>query len=155
MNKKTASKLALILGLAVALVLCLAACGGDGGSGGGDAGFSGEKYVDEGSDFVISTENLPEGYACIPADQFKEGFKNLVNADTNTTYADVAAGFGDDGIKMAGIVYEGYAYYAWYSEEDYLSDSKTNVLVTFKDDNGKLTYYAYSSNGITPQDVAE
>ena len=156
MNKKTVFKFALILCLAVAFTLSLAACGGgsdDGGDDGSAVSFNGDKYVDEGSDFVITTDNLPEGYACIPADQFKEGFKYLVNADTSATYADVAAAFGDDGIKMNGIVYDGYAYYAWYSDEDYLSDTKTNVLVTFKDDGGDLTYYAYSANGITPQDV--
>ena len=158
MNKQTVIKLGFILCLAVAFALCLTACGGGGGDeGSGDDGgavsFNGDKYVDEGSDFVLTTDKLPEGYACIPADQFKEGFKNLVNADTSATYADIAQAFGDDGIKMNGIVYDGYAYYAWYSDDDYLSDTKTNVLVTFKDDGGDLTYYAYSANGITPQDV--
>ncbi|MBQ9511607.1 MAG: hypothetical protein IJR58_00270, partial [Lachnospiraceae bacterium] len=59
----------------------------------------------------------------------------------------------DDGIRMNGIVYAGYAYYGWYADKDYLSDTKVHVLVTFKEVNGKLSYYANSSVGITPQDV--
>lgn len=55
---------------------------------------------------------------------------------------------------MRSIVYEGYAYYGWYSDKDYTSDKKVYVLVTFKVDGDKLTYYAYSSEGINSKDVA-
>lgn len=153
MNKKALKQIVLILCVAM-LALCLAACGGggDGGSSGGSAGFTGDKYVNDGSDFSIKTSDLPENYTLVPDDQFTAGFKSLVDGSAST-YEDVAAAFGDDGIRMDGIVYEGYAYYGWYSDKDYLSDTKVNVLVTFKDDNGKLSYYAYSANGIAPQDV--
>ena len=151
MKKKT---IVLIMCVAM-LALCLAACGGSNGSSGGSASFTGDKYVNDGSDFSIDTADLPENYTCVPDEQFTAGFTSLVDGTitTSSTYADVAAAFGDDGIRMDGIQYEGYGYYSWYSDKDYLSDTKVNVLVTFKDDNGKLTYFAYSSNGITPQDV--
>ena len=72
----------------------------------------------------------------------------------SSTYEDVAAAFGAEGIHMVGIQYEGYAYYAWYSDKDYTRDTKIHVLVVFKvKDDGKLTYYAYSSLGIMFTDV--
>ena len=54
---------------------------------------------------------------------------------------------------MVGIQYEGYAYYSWYSDKDYTPSTKIHVLVTFKVKDGNLTYYAYSSEGITFMDV--
>ena len=71
----------------------------------------------------------------------------------SSTYEDVAAAFGAEGIRMAGIQYEGYAYYSWYSDRDYTRSTKIHVLVTFKAKDGDLIYYAYSAMGITPQDV--
>ena len=70
-----------------------------------------------------------------------------------STYEDVANAFGAEGIQMVGIQYEGYAYYSWYSDKDYTPSTKIHVLVTFKAKDGDLTYYAYSSEGITFMDV--
>ncbi|MBQ9828345.1 MAG: hypothetical protein IJM62_06660 [Lachnospiraceae bacterium] len=153
----------------IALVLCvsmlLAACGGgssDDGGGQSDtskqteaaAEYTGDKYTDNGSEFAIKTADLPEGYTPIPFDQFKEGFKALRDDDdAEMTYADVAKAFGDDGIRMDGIKYEGYAYYGWYSDQEYVDGVNTHILVTFKDNGGELTYYAYSAEGITGEDV--
>ena len=116
-----------------------------------------DHFVYAGEAFSISNDDIPDGYVLVPYAQFEEGFKKICNlkAGDTLTYADVANLFGGDGIQMTGIVYDGYAYYSWYSDQDYTGDTKTHVLVTFKDDNGNLTYYAYSSEGITPQDVLE
>ena len=121
----------------------------------GSVEITGEKYVDGGNSFAIKTADLPANYTCIPYDRFVAGFKCFVDGTITTasTYEDVAKAFGDDGIRMTGIVYEGYAYYGWYSDKDYTSDTKVYVLVTFKTKDGALTYYAYSAMGITPQDV--
>ena len=70
-----------------------------------------------------------------------------------STYEDVVQAFGAEGIQMAGIQVDGYTYYSWYSEKDYTSSTKVHVLVTFKIKDGVPTYYAYSAEGITPQDV--
>lgn len=156
--------------LAMTMVLSLAACGG-GNSGGStpqagttstaqteeqDNGgsFTGEKYVSD-KDGTIKTAEFPSNYTPLPYDQFKEGFKAIVNGEitTSSSYEDVAKAFGDDGIKLEGQVYSGYAYYGWYSDKDLLSDNKVGVLITFKSSGGNLTYYAYSSNGILPEDV--
>ena len=116
---------------------------------------AGEGYVYEGTSFSIKTEELPTNYPCLPEDKFVAGFKSLVDGTITTasTYEDVAKAFGDEGIRMAGIQYEGYAYYSWYSEKDYTGGTKVHVLVTFKVKDGVPTYYAYSAEGITPQDV--
>ena len=113
---------------------------------------TGDKYVNTGKDFTIKTSDLPADYKLIAHDKFTEGFKAIVDG-TATSYADIAAAFGDDGIRMDGIVYEGYSYYAWYSDKDATPDCKTNVLVTFKIEGDNLVYYAYSSVGIDAQDV--
>ena len=42
---------------------------------------------------------------------------------------------------------------SWYSEKDYTGGTKVHVLVTFKVKDGVPSYYAYSAEGITPQDV--
>jgi len=156
MMKKSTAKIALVLCLML-LTVCLTACG----SGGSDepagkaAAFTGEKYIYEGSEYAIKTEEMPEGYPYIANDQFTAGFKAIVDGTITTAsaYSDVAKAFGDDGIKMAGIKYDGYAYYSWYSDKDYTSDTKVHVLVTFKVSGDKVTYYAYSSEGINAQDV--
>ena len=153
----------------IALILCammlFAACGGGKGSDGGQedteksteaaAEFTGDKYVNDGSEYAIKTADLPDGYPLIPIDRFKEGFKALSvgTLEEDATYADVAKAFGDDGIRMDGIKYEGYAYYGWYSDMDYSDGVNIHVLVTFKADGDKLTYYAYTSEGITGEDV--
>ena len=71
----------------------------------------------------------------------------------SSTYEDVARAFGAEGIRMAGIQYEGYAYYSWYSDKDYTRSTKVHVLVTFKVKDGNLTYFAYSAEGIMFTDV--
>ena len=71
----------------------------------------------------------------------------------SSTYEDVAAAFGAEGIRMAGIQYEGYAYYSWYADRDYTRTTKIHVLVTFKVKDETLTYSAYSSEGIMFTDV--
>lgn len=130
--------------------------GGDGSSGGGAATAAGDDpYVNTGKDFSINTADLPAGYPLIAYDRFEEAFRGIVNGQitTSSSYEDVAALFGDDGIRMEGIVYSGYAYYGWYSDKDYTNEHKVHILVTFRESGGRLTYYAYSSTGITPQDV--
>ena len=57
----------------------------------------------------------------------------------NSTYEDVANAFGAEGIQMV--------------DKDYTPSTKIHVLVTFKVKDGNLTYYAYSSEGITFMDV--
>ena len=115
----------------------------------------GEKYTDEGTSFAIHTPDLPESYPLIPHEQFVAGFTALTDGTitTSSTYHDVASAFGDDGIRMDGIKNDGYAYYSWYSDQDYTGDTKVHVLVTFKADGDQMTYYAYSSEGIAPQDA--
>ena len=159
MNGKRISLIALIL----CAMMLFAACGGGKGSDGGQketeeqteaAEFTGDKYVNDGSEYAIKTADLPDGYPLIPIDRFKEGFKALNDDDADDmTYADVAKAFGDDGIRMDGIKYDGYAYYGWYSDLDYSDGVNIHVLVTFKADSDDLTYYAYTSEGITGEDV--
>lgn len=117
------------------------------------AGYTGDKYVYEGEDSPIKTEDIPEGYELIPMDKFEEVFNSNFGVgdgyfSTSTTYAEVAEAFGTDGIRMDGMVYEGYAYYTWLADEDY-AGGKVGILVTFKNNNGNLTYYAYTGNGIS------
>ena len=116
---------------------------------------AGEKYTDEGTNFAIHTPDLPENYPLIPHEQFVAGFKALTDGTitTSSSYSDVASAFGDDGIRMDGIKNDGYAYYSWYSDQDYTGETKVHVLVTFKVDGDQMTYYAYSSEGIAPQDA--
>ncbi|MBR0164838.1 MAG: hypothetical protein IJQ12_09215 [Lachnospiraceae bacterium] len=130
--------------------------GNSGGGGGGAAPAAGDDpYVNTGKDFSIDTADLPAGYPLVAYSRFEEAFRAIVNGQITTasSYEDVAALFGDDGIRMEGIVYAGYAYYGWYSDKDYTNEHKVHILVTFRESGGKLTYYAYSSTGITPQDV--
>ena len=123
------------------------------GSGAGSAqGAGDDKYVNDGKDYAIKTHDLPSGYTPVPYDRFVEGYRAILDGGVSS-YEDAVNVFGDDGIRMNGIVYAGYAYYGWYADKDYLSDTKVHVLVTFKEVNGKLSYYANSSVGITPQDV--
>ena len=171
--RKSIVKKASAIVLALTLALGMTACGGDskstteaGTSAATEAAttaeatteaaatgsFTGDKYVNSGTDFTIKTADLPADYKQIPYDKFKEGFKALVDNKV-TTYNDIASAFGDDGIHMDGIVYEGYAYYAWYADKDYGTDAKVHVLVTLKKDGDNLTYYAYSSEGIDATDV--
>ena len=167
MNGKTAWKRMLAACLMLLMVICLAACGSENK----DAGTTestgtenttaateapaGDKYVNEGESFAIKTADLPEGYPLIPEEQFKAAFKGFTDGTITTasTYEDIAKAFGNEGIAMKGIHYDGYAYYGWYCEKDYLSDTKTYVLVTFKVNGDTLNYYAYSSLGITADDV--
>ena len=173
--RKINTKLSLAICVILVLALCLQACGGSGSSNSGSAstgtasasaaasaeteqtsaapaGFTGDKYVFDGSQ--IATADLPDGYTPVPFDKFKEGFKFLADdASTSSTYNDVAEAFGDDGIRMDGMEYEGYGYYVWYSDEEYTGDTNVNVLVTFKNTGGNLTYYTYTSYGILPEDV--
>ncbi|MBR0173433.1 MAG: hypothetical protein IJQ21_11670 [Lachnospiraceae bacterium] len=123
----------------------------DGGAGSA-SGAGDDKYVNDGKDYAIKTQDLPSGYTPLPYDRFVEGYRAVLDGEVSS-YEEVANAFGDDGIHMRGIVYAGYAYYGWYADKDYLSDTKVHVLVTFKEVNGQLTYYANSTVGITPQDV--
>lgn len=163
MKKKR--RIALLLCGAMAFSTCLAACGnGEAGvtdgtkeSTGVATGFTGEKYVYNGSNGIIKTEEIPENYVCVPYDQFASGFKRIItggDVPAGSTYAEVAEAFGDDGIKMnvPGISYDGYVVYKWLSDKDWVS-SKVDVMVTFEVKGDDLIYYAYSSNGITPDDV--
>ena len=117
------------------------------------AGYTGDKYVYDGDNSSIKTEDIPEGYELIPYDKFEEVFNNNFGVgdgyfSTSTTYAEIAEAFGGEGIRMDGMVYEGYAYYVWLSDKDY-AGGKVSLLVTFKNNNGNLTYYAYTGNGIS------
>ena len=166
---KKSTTIVLSICLMMLLMLCLAACSGgetpqttaaaseasEAATTKAAADFSGDKYVNEGTDYAIKNADLPADYALIPHEQFAAGFKCLVDGTitSDSKYADVAKAFGAEGIKMAGIKYEGYAYYSWYSDKDYQSDVKTHVLVTFKDNGKAVTYYAYSSEGIAAEDV--
>ena len=155
-----------VLLLMAAMILTFAACGGsdsketkkDSASEGTTAApagaFTGDTYVYSGGDFAIKTPDLPADYPLIPIDTFTEVFNTKFGTgagyfDTKTTYAEVAAAFGDEGILMDGIEYEGYTYYSWVSDEDINDELKVSILVTFKNNGGELTYYAYTANGIT------
>ena len=121
--------------------------------------YTGDKYVNSGSDFSIKTVDLPTGYMLVSHDKFVEAFREFRmdggSVTTASSYEEIAALFGDDGIKMEGIVYDGYAYYSWYSDQDYTDETKTHILITFKNNNGNLTYFAYSTEGINIEDVTE
>ena len=172
MRKSIVKKVSAIC-LALTLALGMTACGGDskstteaGTSAATEAAttaevtteaaatgsFTGDKYVDNGTEFSIKASDLPANYKLVPYEKIKEGFKAILD-NKAVTYDEIAAAFGDDGIRMDGIVYEGYAYYAWYADKDYGSDGKVQVLLTLKKDGDKLTYYAYSSVGIDSTDV--
>ena len=160
MTKKVTVRIALVLCLMVALVGCLAACSNGGNTNGDNntaATETAKKYVNEGSDYAIKTSELPSDYPLIAYDQFAEGFKAFLldggSITTSSTYADIVKLFGNEGIEMTGIKYEGYAYYVWCSDKDYLSDTKAQILVTFKVSGDSITYYAYSATGITADDV--
>ena len=173
--KKSIAKRVSAVCLALTLAFGMTACGGDSKStestptateAGTTAGaateaatqaaasgsFKGDKYVNTGKDYTIKTVDLPADYKLIPYAKFEEGFKAVVK-QTASTYEEISAAFGDDGIRMDGIVYEGYKYYAWYSDKDSGTESKVYVLVTFKDEGGKLTYYGYSAIGIDGTDI--
>lgn len=168
--KKNLSKIALVAALLMIALFCLTACGSNENKDtkpaeapasaeateAPAAAASGDKYVFEGSDMVIKKDAMPENYVFVPDEKFIAAFKMLVvdkTLDTNSTYEDFVKAFGDDGIKMAGMARDGYGYYSWYSDKDAGSDGKVGILVTFKDNGGKLTYYAWTSSTITPQDV--
>ena len=170
MKKSIVKKVSAIC-LALTLAFGMTACGGDSKStesapaateagaateaatqAAASGSYTGDKYVNTGKDYTINTPNLPTDYKLVPYDKFTEGFKALVNYTVNT-YEETAAVFGDDGIRMDGIVYEGYAYYAWYSDKDAAMDHKVYVLVTFKKEGDKLSVYGYSSMGIDATDV--
>lgn len=168
--KKTFFKKISALCIVTALAVSMTACGGSSDSTTAASGadpaateapateaapsgsYSGDKYVNTGKDFTIKTADLPADYKTVPHDKFVQGFKAIVDGSA-TNYNDIAAAFGDDGIRMDGIVYEGYSYYAWYSDKDAGADNKINVLVTFKNDGNNKVYYAYSSVGIDAKDV--
>lgn len=170
MMKKLSAKLAVILSFIMVLALCMTACSGsdnkESGSGSSataasgssaeaepaPAAFTGDKYVSDDSE--LSASNLPENYVPVPYDTFVVGYKFLVDeATTSSTYDEIAALFGDDGIRMDGIEYGDYSYYIWYSDKQYAGDTNIYVLVTFKAKDNTLTYFAYSSIGILPEDV--
>ena len=157
--KKTTGKIALIAALLMLATVCLTACGGNNNDTKDTPAansFAGTKYVYEGTETSLSKEQLPEGYPSVAYDKFEAAYKAIAvdkTITTASTYEDVAKLFGDDGIKLAGTVYEGYAYYAWYSDKEFNANRNVGVLITFKDDGKKLTYYAYSSDTIVPDDV--
>ena len=160
--KKTSMKIVLIAAALVLALVCLTACGGGDSSSdkkedtAAAASFDGTKYVYEGNEVSLKKADIPESYKLVPYDQFAAAFKAITvdgTITTESTYEDVARLFGDDGLKVAGLVYEGYAYYTWYSDKDSGSDKVADVSITFKDDGKKLTYYAWSSSTIKPDDV--
>ncbi len=170
---KTRAKLPLILAVILAAALFLPACGGgssdssNSGSAGtaaassvsgtskeaepASAAYTGDKYVFDGE--TLTNSDLPENYTPIPYDTFVEGFRFVVKDGASATYEDIAEAFGDDGIRMDGMTYEGYAYYSWVSDKDYTDSSNVNVLITFKANGDALTYYSYTSYGIFSEDV--
>ena len=113
-----------------------------------------DKYVYAGSDSPKYPDDIPADYPLVPHDRFVETFKAISDGKIgrSSTYEDVAAAFGNEGIRWTGYAYEGAAYYYWYSDEDYGND-KVHLLVTFLEDGDTLKYYAYTSVGITAQDV--
>ena len=155
MTKKTRIATAIIICLIVAAAICFAGCS-DGASdsaapASSGSAFTGDKYVSE-EGGLLETSQMPDGYEFVPNDKFEAAFKALVDG-TVSSYAEVAEAFGDDGIRMDGNDYPGYTYYCWYSDKDYVGDMKISVYVTFKGEGNNLKYYAYSSNGILPEDV--
>ena len=152
--------------LMTAMILTLAACGGSDSkettkASGTEAetaapagAFTGDQFVNNGGDFAIKTPDLPADYPLVPIDTFTEVFNTKFGTgagvfDTKTTYAEVAEAFGVEGIRMDGIEYEGCTYYSWVSDKDINDDLKVSILVTFKNNGGELTYFAYTANGIT------
>ena len=138
------------------MLLTFATCGGkENASGSGSSGFTGKKYVYDGQWYDIKTSDLPKNYTCVPHEKCVAGFKSLCDGTItwSSTYADVAKAFGDDGIHLTEINEPGYAYYDWFSDEDFADENKVHVLITFKADGDKLTYYSYSSVGINSEDV--
>ena len=164
--KKFSGKLALLLALLLLAMVCLTACGG------GDtkkdnaateapaaaAGFTGDKFSFDGA-LPIKNADLPEGYTPVPHETFLAAYKALVDSigenptvTTSSTYADIAALFGTEGIQVPNKA-ESYATYYWISDKEENVNRNVFVSVTFKKNGGNMTYYAYSSTDIMPEDV--
>ena len=157
MSKKLRFTTAIIICLIIVAAVCLAGCS-DGGSDSAEpassgSAFTGDKYVSD-ADGLLTVDEMPDGYEFVPNDKFEKAYLALVDGEVSS-YAEVAEAFGDDGIRMDGNTYGdgAYTFYSWYSDKDYVGDSKVSVFVTFKNDGDNLKFYAWSSNGILPEDV--
>jgi len=145
-------KTAVIL-LAIVMTFAVAGCGSGSGS------IPSQMETPE----AVNLAELPEGCDLIPYDKFKEGFAFVSNTNWEeppASYDEIAKAFGNNGVYYKGsdITYDGIDYktYAWFSDEEWL-DSTVSVAVTFKTDqeNRKLVYYSYVSQGIVYTDVQE
>ena len=163
--KKFSGKLALLLALLLLALICLTACGGDTKKDNAAteapaaaAGFTGDKFSFDGA-LPIKNADLPEGYTPVPHETFLAAYKALVDSigenptvTTSSTYADIAALFGTEGIQVPNKA-ESYATYYWISDKEENVNRNVFVSVTFKKNGGNMTYYAYSSTDIMPEDV--
>ena len=102
---KKSTTIVLSICLMMLLMCCLAACSGgetpqttaaaseasEAATTKAAADFSGDKYVNEGTDYAIKNADLPADYALIPHEQFAAGFKSLVDGTitSDSKYADV------------------------------------------------------------------
>ena len=163
--KKFSGKLALLLALLLLATVCLTACSG------GDtkkedtadkapaaAGFTGDKFSFDGA-LPIKNADLPEGYTPVPHETFLAAYKALVDSigenptvTTSSTYADIAALFGTEGIQVPNKS-DTYVTYYWISDKEENVNRNVFVSVTFKKSGGNMTYYAYSSTDIMPEEV--
>lgn len=108
----------------------------------------------------VSLAVLPEDCELVPFDVFKEGFSLVANVsweEPPATYDQLVDGFGTEGVyyKNSDVTQDGITYktYAWFSDEDWL-DSKIAVAITFRvGDDGVLTYWSYTAQGITYEDL--
>ena len=122
------------------------------------AGFTGDKFSFDGA-LPIKNADLPEGYTPVPHEKFLAAYKALVDSigenptvTTSSTYADIAALFGTEGIQVPNKA-DSYATYYWISDKEENVNRNVFVSVTFKKNGGNMTYYAYSSTDIMPEDV--
>ena len=162
--KKTSMKIVLIAAALVLALVCLTACGGgekkeDAAAPAASAdAFTGDKFTYDGN-LPVKKEDMPEGYTLVPHEKFMAAYKALVDSigenptvTTSSTYADIAALFGTEGIQVPNKS-DTYVTCYWISDKEENVNRNVFVSVTFKKSGGNMTYYAYSSTDIMPEEV--
>lgn len=139
-------KIMLVL-LSLTMLLSIVGCGNDDTKVSEDNASTGQVYTVDAAE--LDPNIHPEDYPLINISEFESAFEKLKEANMSgelDTYEDVSNIFTIDGAYYENCDndYEGtmYKYYGWYA------DNGNSILVTFKEEDNKLKYHAYTSNGI-------